>query len=65
MSAPRTLERGRAVAARPRADAVPKVTGEFVYASDLQAAGMLHGATVRSPHAHALIRSIDVSAALA
>jgi len=61
----RTLEPGRAVAARPRADGVPKVTGEFVYASDLQAAGMLHGATVRSPHAHARIRSVDVSAALA
>jgi CO/xanthine dehydrogenase Mo-binding subunit len=65
MSVARTLERGRAVAARPRADGVPKVTGEFVYASDLQAAGMLHGATVRSPHAHARIRAIDVSAALA
>ena len=49
----------------PRSDGIPKVTGEFVYASDLQAAGMLWGHTVRSPHAHARIRSIDVSAAVA
>ena len=65
MSAPaRPLERGRAVPA-VRADAVPKVTGEFVYASDLEAAGMLWGRTVRSPHAHARIVSVDVSAAVA
>ena len=48
-----------------RADAVPKVTGEFVYASDLHAAGMLWGRTVRSPHAHARIVAVDVSAAMA
>jgi CO/xanthine dehydrogenase Mo-binding subunit len=47
-----------------RADGVPKTTGEFEYASDLQAAGMLWGHTLRSPHAHARIRSVDVSAAL-
>jgi CO/xanthine dehydrogenase Mo-binding subunit len=60
----RTLERGRAVPPVRRADAVPKVTGEFEYASDLHAAGMLYGQTVRSPHAHARIRGIDISAAL-
>ena len=43
---------------------VPKVTGEFAYSSDLQAAGMLWGCTVRSPHAHARIVSIAVSEAL-
>src|SRR5262249_18287853 len=48
-----------------RADAVPKVTGAFAYASDLHAAGMLWGITVRSPHPHALIQSIDVSKAVA
>ncbi|HKT44416.1 MAG TPA: molybdopterin cofactor-binding domain-containing protein, partial [Gaiellaceae bacterium] len=47
-----------------RTDGTPKTTGEFQYASDLQAAGMLWGHTLRSPHAHALVRSIDVSAAL-
>ena len=52
--------RGRAETTRRRADAVPKVTGEFAYSSDLQAAGMLWGQTVRSPHAHARILEIDV-----
>ena len=47
-----------------RHDAVPKVAGEFEYASDLHAAGMLWGVTVRSPHAHARIVELDVSAAL-
>jgi CO/xanthine dehydrogenase Mo-binding subunit len=44
---------------------VPKVNGEFSYSSDLQAAGMLWGQTVRSPHAHARIVAIDVSDARA
>jgi len=48
-----------------RADGVPKTTGEFEYASDLQAAGMLWGHTLRSPHPHARVRSIDISGALA
>jgi CO/xanthine dehydrogenase Mo-binding subunit len=60
-----TLRRGRAVPSSRRADAVPKVTGEFEYSSDLHAAGMLWGHTVRSPHAHARIVEIDVSQALA
>jgi CO/xanthine dehydrogenase Mo-binding subunit len=47
-----------------RDDAVPKVTGEFAYASDLSAPGMLWGDTLRSPHAHARIVSIDLSAGL-
>src|SRR3954466_995210 len=49
----------------PRADGIPKTTGEFAYASDLWAAGMLWGHTVRSPHAHARILEIDISQALA
>ncbi len=48
-----------------RPDARPKVTGEFAYASDLRADGMLFGQTVRSPHPHARIRAIDVRAARA
>jgi CO/xanthine dehydrogenase Mo-binding subunit len=59
------LQLGRVGEIVPRADAVPKVTGEFAYSSDLQAAGMLWGHTVRSPHAHARIVSIDISGALA
>ena len=50
------------VAARP--DAPPKVLGEFAYSSDLNAAGMLWGHTLRSPHAHARILSIDISRAV-
>ena len=60
----RTLSRGRAVPATRRADAVPKVTGEFAYSSDLHAAGMLWGQTVRSPHAHARILQVDTTEAL-
>jgi CO/xanthine dehydrogenase Mo-binding subunit len=59
------LELGRVGEIVPRSDGIPKVTGEFAYSSDLQAAGMLWGHTLRSPHAHAQIRGIDVSAALA
>jgi CO/xanthine dehydrogenase Mo-binding subunit len=58
------LELGRVGEIIPRADGVPKVTGEFAYSSDLQAAGMLWGHTLRSPHAHARIIAIDISAAV-
>lgn len=47
-----------------RSDGPAKVAGEFLYSSDLRVEGMLFGATVRSPHASALIRGIDVRAAL-
>jgi len=63
-TAARTLRRGRAASSVLRSDAIPKVTGEFAYSSDLHAAGMLWGQTVRSPHAHARILEIDVSVAL-
>lgn len=46
-----------------RPDAAAKVKGEFAYASDLRQEGMLAGHTLRSPHAYARIRSIDVSKA--
>ncbi|MGI8858927.1 MAG: xanthine dehydrogenase subunit D [Rubrobacteraceae bacterium] len=44
-----------------RPDGVPKVKGEFEYSSDLHVDGMLWGATLRSPHPHASIHSIDTS----
>jgi len=59
-TATRTLRPGHALPSTRRADAAPKVTGEFAYSSDLHAAGMLWGQTVRSPHAHARILGIDV-----
>jgi xanthine dehydrogenase D subunit len=52
-----------AAAARP--DGPAKVRGEFEFSSDLHVPGMVHGATVRSPHPHARIRAIDTSPALA
>jgi xanthine dehydrogenase D subunit len=48
-----------------RPDGRLKVKGEFAFSSDLWAEGMLWGATLRSPHPHARIRGMDLSAALA
>jgi xanthine dehydrogenase D subunit len=47
-----------------RPDGIPKVKGEFAYASDLWADRMLWGSTLRSPHPRAKIRSIDIGPAL-
>ncbi|HEY9286923.1 MAG TPA: molybdopterin cofactor-binding domain-containing protein, partial [Candidatus Dormibacteraeota bacterium] len=47
----------------PRVDGVPKVKGEFEYASDLHRDDMLYGATLRSPHPHARILSLDITPA--
>ena len=46
-----------------RSDGVPKVKGQFEYSSDLSLDGMLWGATLRSPHPHAKVWSIDTSEA--
>ena len=43
----------------------PLITGEGQYVDDIRMPGTLHGAYVRSPHAHALIKSIDTREALA
>ncbi len=48
-----------------RVDGVPKVKGEFLYASDLWAEDLLWGYTLRSPHPHARIRRIDIARAVA
>jgi CO/xanthine dehydrogenase Mo-binding subunit len=48
-----------------RSDGRAKVTGQFAYASDLRAEGMLVGVTVRSPHASARLLGIDTAAARA
>jgi len=60
----RTLQLGKVGDLVPRADAPPKVKGEFAYASDLIVPGMLWGHTLRSPHSHARIVSIDISQAV-
>jgi CO/xanthine dehydrogenase Mo-binding subunit len=64
MSTPaRKLEHGRVGESIRRVDAIPKVAGEFAYASDLFAAGMLFGHTLRSPHAAARIKRIETGEA--
>src|SRR5688572_25741915 len=50
---------------RPRADSEMKVTGATRYAADLPVQGLLHARVVPSVYAHARIRGIDASAALA
>lgn len=47
-----------------RPDGTLKVTGEFAYSSDMWHEDMLWGFTLRSPHAHARILSIDTGEAL-
>jgi CO/xanthine dehydrogenase Mo-binding subunit len=48
-----------------RPDGVPKVTGTALYGSDYAMPGMLVGRILRSPHAHARIRSINTAKAAA
>ncbi|MDA0262677.1 MAG: xanthine dehydrogenase family protein molybdopterin-binding subunit [Chloroflexi bacterium] len=56
----------RVIGATPlRHDAMDKVTGQARYGADISLPGLLHGKILRSPHAHAKIRSIDASKALA
>ena len=51
---------------KQRIDGREKVTGAAVFADDLQfGAGLLHARIVRSPHPHALIKSIDTTKAAA
>ena len=46
-----------------RHDGIEKVTGAARYGADITLPGTLHGKVLRSPHAHARIRSIDTSKA--
>ena len=56
----------KVVGTRPiRHDGADKVTGRAKYGVDVQMTGLLFGQVLRSPHAHAQIKSIDVSKALA
>ena len=54
----------KVIGTRPvRHDGADKVTGRAIYGADFDAAGLLHGKILRSPHAHAKIVSIDTSKA--
>ena len=48
-----------------RQDAPERVRGEARFTADIQLPGMLHTAVLRSPYAHARVRSIDFTKALA
>jgi CO/xanthine dehydrogenase Mo-binding subunit len=49
--------------ALPRVDAYERVSGSAVYPSDVILPGMLYAATLRCPHAHAMVKRVDVSKA--
>ena len=52
------------IGTRPnRPDGADKVTGRARFGADFNMAGQLIGKVLRSPHAHAVIKSIDISAA--
>jgi CO/xanthine dehydrogenase Mo-binding subunit len=53
---------GRAL---PQLEGDEKLSGRAQYIADLDRPGVLHGAILQSPHAHARIRSYDLSAAKA
>src|ERR1700674_5128334 len=56
----------KVIGTRPiRHDGADKVTGRALYGADYNAAGLLHGFILRSPHAHARIVSIDTAKAAA
>src|SRR5690606_8451175 len=52
-------------ASAPRKEDPALLRGEGQFVDDIHLPGMLHAAFVRSPHAHARVRGIDKSAALA
>ena len=54
------------IGTRPvRPDGVPKVTGRAQYGADWNLPGMLWGKVLRSPHAHARVAALDITAATA
>jgi CO/xanthine dehydrogenase Mo-binding subunit len=46
-----------------RTDALQKATGKLMFGADYSKEGFLHGKILRSPHPHALIKSIDTDKA--
>jgi xanthine dehydrogenase molybdenum-binding subunit len=60
-----TTQEFNVIGTRPvRPDGVDKVTGRAKYGADYSFPGMLHGKVLRSPHAHARIKSINYEKAL-
>lgn len=60
-----TKQQTKHIGTRPiRPDGVDKVTGRAAFGADLMMPGMIYGKVLRSPHAHAEIKSIDTSQVL-
>ncbi len=56
----------KVVGTRPvRHDGIDKVLGRALYGADVKLAGLVHGAVLRSPYAHAIIKTVDASKAAA
>src|SRR5512136_207458 len=49
--------------ALPRVDAYDRVSGAAEYTYDMILPDMIHAAVLRCPHAHAIVKSVDTSAA--
>jgi len=61
-----TKQSYKVVGTRPiRHDGIDKVTGKAQYGADIHPAGLLCAKVLRSPHAHANIKSVDISRAAA
>ena len=61
-----TKRKFKVIGTRPvRPDGVDKVTGRAQYGADVKVQGALYARMKRSPHAHAIIKKIDPSKALA
>ena len=57
-------EKGRVLGTRiTRVDGPAKATGRAKYSYDISRPGMIYGKILRSPYAHARVRSIDISSA--
>jgi xanthine dehydrogenase molybdenum-binding subunit len=66
MAAATTTQDFKVIGTRPiRHDGVDKVTGRAKYGADYSFPNMLHGKVLRSPYAHARIKSINIQKALA
>jgi CO/xanthine dehydrogenase Mo-binding subunit len=48
----------------PRVDGAGRARGEALFTGDIRLAGMLHAAVLRSPHARAAVKRLDLSPAL-
>lgn len=62
---PRAEELQRVGKPEPKVDAVKLVQGKPAFAADLEIRGLLYARVLRSPHAHARIKSIDARKARA